>query len=78
MLFRSGIKNLQRIIANLSNWTKEEADKYDNLDDMYTQLVIQFNRYSYHVLKNVGGIYETPKSVEQTGDVYEPTPKKLL
>lgn len=72
-----GIKNLQRIIANLSNWTKEEADKYENLDDMYTQLVFQFSRYSSHVLRNVGGIYETPKSVEQTGDVYEPTPKKL-
>ncbi len=72
-----GIKNLQRIMANLSSWTKEEADKYENLDNMYTQLVIQFNRYSAHVLKNIGGIYETPKSVEQTGDVYEPTPKNL-
>jgi hypothetical protein len=31
-----------------------------------------------HVTKNVGGVYETPKSVEQTGeDVYEPTPKAI-
>src|ERR1700740_2189882 len=30
-----------------------------------------------HVLKNVGGIYETPKSVEQSGDVFEPTPKAM-
>ena len=72
-----GIKNLQRILPNLANWTKEEADKYENLDDMYTQLVIQFSRYSNHVLRNVGGIYETPKSIEQSGDVYEPTPKNL-
>jgi hypothetical protein len=29
-----------------------------------------------HVLKNVGGVYESPKSVEQEGEVvYEPTPK---
>lgn len=72
-----GIKNLKRIIVKLPEWTKEEADKYDNLEDVYTQLAIQYNRYMYHVLRNVGGIYETPKSVEQTGDVYEPTPKNL-
>ncbi len=73
-----GIRNLQRIIVNLPEWTKEDADKYDNLRDMYSQLVGQFNRYMFHVTKNVGGIYETPKSVEQTGeDVYEPTPKSI-
>jgi hypothetical protein len=71
-----GIKNLQRIITNLPEWTKEEADKYDNLEGMYTQLVIQFNRYMAHVLKNVGGIYETLKSVEQPGDVYRVTSKQ--
>ncbi|MBG9377427.1 zinc-dependent metalloprotease [Panacibacter sp. DH6] len=70
-----GIKNLKRIIQGLPEWTKEEADKYQNLDDMYGQVVIQFNRYMNHVIKNVGGIYETPKSVEQSGDVYEPAPK---
>jgi hypothetical protein len=72
-----GIKNLKRIIVNLPEWTREEADKYDNLEEMYTQLITQFNRYMAHVLKNVGGIYETPKSVEQQGDVYEQVPKNL-
>ena len=73
-----GIKNLKRIIVQLPEWTKEEADKYDNLRDMYYALVSQYSRYMGHVLKNVGGIYETPKSIEQTGeDVYEPTPKAI-
>jgi hypothetical protein len=72
-----GIKNLQRIILMLPEWTKEEADKYDNLETMYNALVGQYNRYMNHVLKNVGGVYETPKSVEQFGDVYEPTPKAI-
>jgi hypothetical protein len=71
-----GIKNLKRIIVKLPDWTKEDADKYENLQGMYSQLVGQFWRYCGHVTKNVGGIYETPKSIEQTGeDVYEPTPK---
>ena len=73
-----GIKNLKRIIVGLPEWTKEEADKYENLRDMYTQLIIQFNRYMNHVVKNVGGVYETPKSIEQTGeDVYAPTPRAI-
>ncbi len=72
-----GIMNLKRILSNLPVWTKEEADKYDNLEEMYTQLVTQYARYMGHVLKNVGGIYETPKSVEQAGDVYAPTPVNL-
>jgi hypothetical protein len=73
-----GIKNLKRILAQLPEWTKEDADKYDNLRTMYTALVGQYNRYMNHVVKNVGGIYETPKSVEQSGEeVYQPTPKAI-
>ena len=37
--------------------------------------VAQFGRYMGHVLKNVGGVYETFHSVEQAGAVYEPAPK---
>jgi hypothetical protein len=70
-----GIKNLKRILPQLPEWTKEEADQYDNLEEMYSTLVGQFNRYMGHVLKNIGGINETFKSIEQPGDVYEPTPK---
>jgi hypothetical protein len=70
-----GIKNLQRILPNLDSWTKEEGDKYENLSDMYKQVVAQFSRYMGHVLRNVGGVCETFRSVEEPGDVYEPCPK---
>jgi len=72
-----GIKNLKRILVGLPQWTREEADRYDNLEDMYGALIGQFSRYMSHVTKNVGGVYETFKSVEQTGNVYEPTPKLI-
>ena len=49
----------------------------DNLFDMYGQLVGQFRRYIDHVTTNVGGIYETFKSVEEPGAVYEITPKTM-
>lgn len=70
-----GIKNLKRIITQLPEWTKEEGDHYENLNEMYTQLLGQFNRYMGHVTKNIGGYYETFKTIEQPGDVYEATPK---
>src|SRR5260221_8456101 len=70
-----GIRNLQRILPNLIEWTREEDDKYDNLSDIYKQVASQFGRYMGHVLRNVGGVYETFHSVEEPGDVYEPTPR---
>jgi hypothetical protein len=72
-----GIKNLKRIMTQLPDWTKEESDRYENLAQMYRQIVGQFNRYVGHVSRNIGGYYETQKSVEQDGSVFEVTPKAV-
>lgn len=72
-----GIKNLKRILPSLKDWYKEEAENYKKLDEMYNQVVGQYRRYMGHVTKNVGGIYETPKTYDEAGVVYEPTPKNL-
>lgn len=72
-----GIKNLKRILPNLKDWYKEEAEGYKKLDEMFNQVVGQYRRYMGHVTKYVGGIYETPKTYDQEGMVYEPTPKNL-
>ncbi|MBO9728127.1 MAG: zinc-dependent metalloprotease [Chitinophaga sp.] len=66
-----GIKNLQYIMPNLLAWTKVENEGYGNLSELYKEVAGQFSRYMGHVAKNVGGIYETPKTVEQEGVVYE-------
>lgn len=70
-----GIKNLQRIMPNLMEWTREPNADYENLSELYTQLIIQYGRYMGHVTKNIGGIYEIPKTVEQQGAVYSYTPR---
>ncbi|MEZ0611181.1 zinc-dependent metalloprotease [Fibrella sp. WM1] len=72
-----GIKNLKRILPNLTEWTREEAEDYDKLREMYGEIVGQFRRYMGHVTKYVGGIYETPRTYDQAGIVYEPTPRVL-
>lgn len=72
-----GIKNLKRIIPHLAEWTREPNAGYDNLSTLYNELTMQYGRYMGHAAKNIGGIYETPKTVEQAGTVYSYTPKVL-
>ncbi|HEV7348728.1 zinc-dependent metalloprotease [Telluribacter sp.] len=71
-----GIKNLKRILPNLVEWTREEGMPYDNLEEMYGQVLGQWNRYLGHVTSNIGGIYETYKTYDQEGAVYESVPKE--
>ena len=72
-----GVKNLQRIIIKLPEWTKEEGDLNENINVMYGQVLGQFRRYAGHVLRNVGGVYETFRTSEQNEPVYEITPKTM-
>ncbi|MBI5858853.1 MAG: zinc-dependent metalloprotease [Sphingobacteriales bacterium] len=70
-----GIKNLQRILPQLIQWTKEDNEDYSNLNNMYNQVSSQFTRYMGHVARHVGSIYKTPKMVEDAGPVYETEPE---
>lgn len=69
-----GIRNLKVILPNLMDWTAEE-DKpfkdYSDLNEMYGQVIGQYNRYMGHVRTNVGGVYELYKSSGQGEAVYE-------
>ncbi|WP_295116544.1 zinc-dependent metalloprotease [uncultured Chitinophaga sp.] len=62
-----GIKNLQRIIPQLRTWTKEPNEGYTSLKVMYEEVIRQYRVYTMQVMKNIGGEYETFKSVEQPG-----------
>ena len=72
-----GIKNLKRILPNLSKWTFEPGQPFDNLDELYEQVIIQLRRYMGHVTANIGGIYEDPKTYDQPGEIFTPVPKNL-
>jgi hypothetical protein len=68
-----GIKNLKRIVPNLIEWTGE-LDKpykdYDDLEELYGQVLAQYNRYMGHVRTNIGGVYEIYKAIGQEEPVY--------
>ena len=65
-----GIKNLKRIVPNLIEWTAEDGKNYEDLGELYKQVLGQFNRYMGHVTANIGGIYEHYKTYDQEGAVY--------
>ncbi|WP_206531529.1 zinc-dependent metalloprotease [Flavobacterium sp. Sr18] len=72
-----GIKNLKRILPNLLEWTKEDGQSYTELDELYGALTGQFRRYMGHVTKNVGGIYDSPKTYDMAGNQFEVVPKSI-
>ena len=69
-----GIKNLKRVIPKLIEWTAEDGKNYEELGELYEQVLGQFNRYMGHVSSNIGGIYEHYKTYDQDGAVYTHVP----
>lgn len=69
-----GIMNLKRIVPNLIEWTEEKGKDYDDLDELYGQVVGQYRRYMGHVSNNIGGVYENHKTYDQQGPVYTHVP----
>jgi hypothetical protein len=65
-----GVKNLQRILPNLIEWSEREGEDYDDLAELYRNVAGQFRRYLGHVGNNVGGVYEYDKTYDQEGAVY--------
>lgn len=73
-----GIKNLKRVVANLTEWTYEPGDQYNNLEELHKEVVKQYSRFLYHVMKNIGNRYVTKRSVDEKGTVYAEVPKKKV
>ncbi|GAB3527422.1 zinc-dependent metalloprotease [Pontibacter brevis] len=71
-----GIANLKRVVPNLIAWTAEDNKDYSDLEEMYLQVLGQWNRYMGHVTSNIGGVYENYKTYDQKGDVYSTVPKE--
>ncbi len=66
-----GIANLQRIVPNLRNWTYQEGEDWAQLNELYGNVVGQWNRYMGHVAAVVGGVYRTSKAQGQDGPMFE-------
>lgn len=67
-----GINNLRVITENLIDWIGSEGEDFTELSEIYGQVIVQWNRYMGHVTPYIGGVYETDKTFDQEGAVYEP------
>jgi hypothetical protein len=54
-----GLKNLKLVAKNLDEWTTSEGQSYEDLNELYNELLGVYRRYIYHVVKLIGGINET-------------------
>lgn len=69
-----GIKNLKRIMPNLEKWSSREGKSYAELEELYNALIGQYRRYMGHVAKNIGGVYEDPKTSDMSGQPFRIVP----
>lgn len=70
-----GLMNLKRVVPNLIEWTSTPGEGYDDLEEIYGELIGQWARYAGHVSTNIGGMYQNRKSSDQEGVLYTPVPK---
>lgn len=70
-----GIRNLKRILPKLNEWSQENGQSYKELEELYGNVVSQYRRYIGHVVKNVGGIYDTPRTYDSEGETFVTVPK---
>ncbi|WMN11136.1 zinc-dependent metalloprotease [Marivirga salinae] len=72
-----GLANLKKVVPNLVEWTSQKGQDYSELAEVYRELGYMWWGYNRHVIANIGGIYETRKTADQEGVVYEHVPASI-
>jgi hypothetical protein len=70
-----GLSNLKIVASNLVEWTATDGEGYEDLAELYGELISVWSRYVGHVITNIGGVYQQYKTTDQDGITYTPTPK---
>jgi hypothetical protein len=60
-----GLNNLKIVAKNLMDWTLSPNDNYDDLAELYGEMVGVYRRYIYHVHSMIGGVYQTRHTSNQ-------------
>ncbi|MDP5081240.1 MAG: zinc-dependent metalloprotease [Winogradskyella sp.] len=70
-----GLKNLKIVAKNLPSWTSDKTNNYNDLEELYGEMLGVWSRYVGHVVTHVGGVVEDTKTPSQGGEVYTMVPK---
>ncbi len=65
-----GIANLKRTMDNLVGWTTKPGEDFEQLEELYGQVLGQWNRYLGHVATIIGGVERTFRTADQPGDPF--------
>lgn len=71
------LSNLKYVAEHLPEWTSDVTNNYDDLEELYGELLGTWNRYIGHVATNIGGVYENLINPNQDGVPYQAVPKSL-
>lgn len=71
-----GLRNLQAVTPRLMEWTSTPGKGYDDLEEIYGELIGQWSRYVGHVITNIGGVAMERVASDQDGNVYRPISKE--
>lgn len=71
-----GLKNLKRVAPKLYEWTAAQTNDYDDLSELYDELLSVWSRYIGHVVTNVGGVSENRLKPNQEGYIFTPVDAK--
>ncbi len=62
-----GIKNLKIVAKNLTKWTYSPNKDYEDLEELYGELLGVYRRYIFHVIGIIGGVNQTLINTNQSG-----------
>ena len=71
-----GLKNLKQVAPKLYDWTAGQTNDYDDLEELYDELLGVWSRYIGHVVTNVGGVHENRMKPNQAGFIFTPVAAK--
>ena len=61
-----GLDNLKIVAKNLKDWTQKPGEDFNELNELYGELIGVYRRYVYHVLNIIGGVHQTLHQTQQT------------
>ena len=71
-----GLSNLKIVAKNLEKWIIKEGSSYEDLNELYGELIGVYRRYVYHVVSMIGGVNQTLLNKGQNGIPYVNVPKE--
>ena len=65
-----GLSNLKIVADELAEWTATAGEGYEDLSELYGELIQVWSRYAGHVTSVIGGVYEKLKTTDEPGVTY--------